>query len=62
MKCRCIDKDCQIVVEVVDVIERYELIFGSDEGKLKLKVCMVDINFKLFFFVMDIREEVIILL
>lgn len=57
MKCRCIDKDCQTVAEAVDVIERYESILGSDEGKLKSKVRMVDTNSKPPLPAMDTREE-----
>lgn len=31
MKCCCIDKDCQIIVDVVEVIECYEVVFGEGE-------------------------------
>jgi hypothetical protein len=33
MKCRCIDKECQTILEAVDVIERYELIVGEGDRK-----------------------------
>jgi hypothetical protein len=33
MKCRCIDKECQTILEAVDVIERYESIVGEGDRK-----------------------------
>lgn len=33
MKCRCIDKDCQTIVDAVEVIERYEAVLGEGEKR-----------------------------